>query len=138
MKDYSQLSDFDIFFYYAENGGDVDLEIQSDVLMGLTQPKKLLFYDNQEGAGVKEKENSPLSLIFQIGVSVNIVNWISKRNTEVTDGTNGTTDRRVAISQQSIQMQYDDKGQLQISATYIPFKDAKNPNTSSLPISINV
>lgn len=138
MKEYNQLSDFDIFFYYAENSGDIDLEIQSDVLQGMIQPRKQMFYNNQEGAGVKEKENSPLSLIMQIGVTVDIVNWISKRNTEVTDGTNNTIDRRVAISQKSIEMQYDSKGELQIKATYIPFKDAKSPNTASLPVSINV
>lgn len=138
MQQYSNLSDFDIFFYYAESGSDVDIEIQSDVLAGLIQPKRQMFYNNQEGAGIKEKENTPLSLIMQIGVRVNIVNWISKRNSEVTDGTNNTVDRRVAISQQSIAMQYDNTGALQITANYIPFKSTQTANISSLPISVNL
>jgi hypothetical protein len=136
MDAYSNLSDFDIFFFYGEPGGDLDMEIQADILSGLTQPARQMFYNNNDGAGIVEKENNPISLVLQIGLRVNIVNWVSFRNTEVTDGTNGTPDRRVAISQNSISIDSDDTGNLQIMATYLAFKDSKKPKTVTVPLTL--
>ena len=56
MKEISRLEDFDVFFYYGEPGSDLDLEIESDVLGGIIQPKRSLYYNRAEGCGVTEKE----------------------------------------------------------------------------------
>ena len=138
MNQYVSLSDFDIFLFYGEAGSDIDIETQSDILAGMTQPKRTMYYNGQEGAAVPTSENAPLSLVFQINVRMNIVNWISKRNTEVTDGTNGTLERRVAVSQNSVVIDYDKSGAVQMTCNYIPFKDVKTPKNVSLPIQANL
>ena len=130
------LNDFDIFFYYGEPTSDLDTEIQSEVLQGLMQPRGQLFYDNSDGAGIIEQENAPVSLAMQVGVRANIVNWIAYRNSFVTDGTNGNPDRRVGVSQASIDITTD-TGKISVTTTMLPFKDAKKPMDVSVPISGN-
>lgn len=134
---YEELADFDVFFYYGEPGSNVDTEIQSDVLAGMLQPRRTLLYNASEGAGISEKENAPLSLIIQIGIRLNIVNWISKRNSEVTDGTGGNPDRRVAISQNSIDIQEGERGFLKVFAHYFAFKDTKKPVLVEIPLTLS-
>jgi len=133
MHEYSQLSDFDIILYYGEN--DLDLEIQSEILAGLIQPKRTLFYNRSEGCGIAERENFPNSLSMQIAVRYAVASWASLRNTYVTDGTIGP-DRRAVISQNSVSFENEikGKGELNITVLYIPLKDAQSFNTISIPI----
>ena len=60
----SDLKDFDIFFYYDQ--GNVDLEIASDVMAGLIQPKGTLLYNRQDGSGISSYENLPTGLLLSI------------------------------------------------------------------------
>jgi hypothetical protein len=94
----SELADINIFFYYDTL--DLNLETQHDIFLGLMQPPKSFFYDRQNSANVISYENLPNTLLLQIGLRYDIMNWISYRNTYVSDGTTDTKDRRIAASQE--------------------------------------
>lgn len=123
MRSVSELTDIDIFFYYGQL--DLDLEIESDIFNGLIQDKRSLFYNREDGAGVSEYENHPNVLLLEIGVRFEIVEWISYRNQQVGDGTNGSKERRVASSQLAIFTERNG-GELDISVFYIPFYNYNN------------
>lgn len=132
--EYSQLSDFDLFFYYGEEGSNLEMETQSDVLAGIIQPKRSLFYDRLDSSGVPEKENFPNSFVLEISTKYNIVSWCSYRNTKVSDGANGTPERRVAISQDLIAINYNNKGETDVNVQYIPFANIKQKVQVSVPL----
>lgn len=127
MKEFSQLSDFDIFFFYGQS--DLELENESDLIAGLLQPRRSLYYNRQDGCGISEKENYPLSLSLQIGMRYDVANWVAFRNTQVTDGSANTVDRRIAVSQNSVSFRQDmNKGTIDLSVVYIPFGNFRKPD----------
>ena len=132
--DLSELSDFDIFFFYGEPESNLEQEIQSDIMAGVMQAKRSLFYNRLEGAGLTEKENHPNGLILSILTKYDIAQWGAYRNTQVSDGVDGKPDRRVAISQSSVEILKNEKGELSVDISYIPFTDFKQTSTVSLPI----
>jgi|WetSurMetagenome_2_1015567.scaffolds.fasta_scaffold10807_6 hypothetical protein len=129
MTEISQLSSFDIFYFYGDANLDPDIEMESEILAGLIQPKRSLFYDRSEGCGITERENYPGALPLQVGVKYDIVNWMAKRNVQVTDGQNGYRDRRAAVSQKTITVGNNAKGEMDIEVKYIPFKDVQSVKT---------
>ena len=130
----SQLSDADLFFFYGEPGSDVDMEIQSDLLAGLMQSKRTLFYNRQDSAGVADKENFPNSLILAIMSRYDVTTWNAYRNAQVSDGTNGNPDRRISVSQSSVSVLKNEKGEFDISVGYIPFKNYQSFGSVNIPI----
>lgn len=132
MIDYKTLSDFDVFFYYGEI--DLETEVESELMAGFIQPARSFFYNRQDSCGVYEKENFPNTLSLTINMSYDIVNWAAYRNIYVTNGQNNTRDRRVAISQNSINYEKDNKGNLDATIFYIPFFNYKKPSQLTLPI----
>lgn len=129
----STLQDLDNFFFYGTGENDIAMEIESDLVSGLMQPKRRLFYDRSEGCGLVEKENQPNTLLFTILTKYDIVNWIGKRNNSVSDGSDGSTDRRILISQDSISF-VQDGGNVDIEVNYIPLYNFKKPSKVSIPI----
>lgn len=125
------LSDLDLFFYYSQN--DAQAENESDLIHGLTQPPRTMFYNRRDGAGASNYENFPNAYTLEIAMRYAIANWSAYRNTQVTDGNNGTRDRRIAISQDSIDFTRDNKGNLNISVGYIPFADIKQAGAVMVP-----
>ena len=124
------LSDFDIFFFYGDN--DLQTEIESDLLAGFIQPVRSMFYNRQDGAGVIENApNTPSQSIYR---SYEFVNWASWRNTKVGDGTNGTKERRAAVSQEHIKYSRDNRGNLDAEILYIPFFNFRKGQLLSIPI----
>lgn len=132
--EYSELSDLDIFYYYGEEGSNLEMETQSDILAGLIQPKRTMFYNRQDSSGVPEKENFPNSFILEISMKYNIANWVSFRNTKVSDGANGTPERRVAVSQDSIAVNYNNKGETNVNVQYIPFANINQKTQVTIPL----
>ncbi len=132
MKPLSILSDADVFFFYGKN--DLEIENESDLVAGIIQPKRSLFYNREDGCGVSSRENFPNSLTLDIGIRYDIVNWSSLRNTRVTDGSEGTVDRRVAISQNTVSFIRDNKGNLDVNVGFIPFADISKPGAVSTNI----
>ena len=120
--DKSMLTDFDLFFYYGQN--DLEIETKSDLLALLLQPKRSLFYSRSlDAAGVKSYENIPDGLNLRINLPYDIVNAVAKRNQFVSSGENGAKDRRVAVSQNTIRLQGDNQGNIDVSVLYIPLAD---------------
>lgn len=128
------LSDLDAFFYYGEQGSDLLLETESDLLAGIMQPKRTLYYNRRDSSGVPEKENFPNSFILAISTRYDITNWNAFRNTQVSDGSKGNPDRRVAISQNSIEIVQNQKGEMNVQIGFIPFDKFTQRKTLSLPI----
>jgi len=88
---------FERFLYYGQS--PLSDEVDFDLKVGLMQGKRTLFYDRGFGVGVDEYENIPSGLALEIGLKYDIASWISARNATVTDGSNGTRDRRAVTSQ---------------------------------------
>lgn len=130
----SELSSFDNFLFYGESPDSLELETQSDIMSGLMQSKRSLYYDRSDSCGVVERENTPTSFVLSMLLKYDITLWIAYRNTQVTDGQNGNPDRRVASSQNSVSISNDNKGNLDISISYIPFADINQTRTVSVPL----
>jgi len=127
---FDDLQDVGIFFNW---GQDVAAEIEHSVAAAILQPKRSLYYDREEGAGIANRENYPNAVYLRIMGAFDIVNAITFLNTQVTDGRDANPDRRVAISQTSINFRQKG-GDLDIEALYIPYKDFTNPNTVSVTV----
>ena len=130
-----QLKSIDFFFYYGL--GEVLNETKHDIVMGMLQPKRSMLYDRTMGAGISEYENYPSSFAMQVGMKFDIASWISRRNAQVSSGTDGFPDRRVGVSQNTILIQAN-QGNVDVMAYYIPFSDFKNPQRLSIPAGIGV
>lgn len=90
---------WDYFFYYGENVFDLNSEDEYDILQGVMQSIRSLFYFRQEGAGISDYENYPnaFSLLF-LG-RYNIVKWIAFRNFYISTN---NFNRQIIVSQDSI------------------------------------
>ena len=118
---YDSISDVDCFFYYEQI--PLDLATQSDLMQGLMQSRRSYFYNRSGCAGVSDWENHPNNLMLEIKLRYDIANWIHYNNTLIGDGTNGTIDRRVAVSQFSMIIERNTIGELNIQVLYIPYAD---------------
>ena len=130
MHTLDQLGSFDIFFNYGSN--DLNIEIESDLIMGILQPKKSLAGFRSYGAGISEKENFPNTISLSIGLKYDIALHIAKQNNNISSQ---NPDRRVAASQNSIKISQSG-GNLDVSVLYIPYKDYQKSSTISLPIGV--
>ena len=115
---FEQLRDPDYFFYYGEN--DLQDEIASDLQQLINQPGRSLFYNrSNDTARLDQYENTPNVFANTILIPYTIVDAIARRNTYVGDGQNGTRDRRIVASQNTVKAEMDGS-QLNISIFYIP------------------
>jgi hypothetical protein len=130
-----ELADINTFFYYGEL--DLTLEIESDIAQLISQPKKSMFYNRSDGCSVSDYENYPNTLLLEIMVRFDIAKGIYYRNLNVGDGTNGTQERRVAVSQWSIATERDG-GNLNIQVNYLPFSDYTAIKSVNLPVGIRM
>lgn len=131
MHTLDQLGSFDLFFNYGSN--DLDLEIESDLVQGLIQPKNSLFGFRSYGAGVSEKENYPNTVSLSVGLKYDIALHIAKQNLTIS---NQNPDRRIATSQNSVKISQSG-GNLDVQVLYIPYKDYKKSSSISLPIGVS-
>lgn len=104
---------WDNFFYYGKN---TQLDCENDIISGCLQPSRSLFFDRQDSAGIKSKENYPNSIALYIGIQYALAKWIAYRNGYVNTE---SPDMRVAVSQENIVMEYDRRGGMQIDIKYI-------------------
>jgi hypothetical protein len=130
------LQDLDLFFYYGQN--DLEIETKSDVLANIMQPKRSLFYNRAlDSSGVQDYENMPAGLTLRINLPYDIVNSLSKRNQFVSNGENGSKDRRIALSQATIRTEIDSKlGNVNVTILYIPLADFKQ--TQNLQFNLGI
>lgn len=129
------LSDFDMFFYYGQN--NLDIETRHDVMLNLMQPKRSLLGNRSlDSAGVSDYENTPSGISLKINLPFDIVESLSKRNQYVSNGENGSKDRRIAVSQSTVRVEQDSQGNIDVTVQYIPFVNFKQ--TESLSIALGV
>lgn len=132
--DKNLLSDFDIFFYYGKS--DLEIETKSDLMANLMQPKRSLFYNRAlDATGIHDYENFPEGPRIRVNLPYDIVNSFGKRNQFVSSGENGTRDRRVAVSQSTVKVEFSGKGNVNVTVLYIPLANFKQ--TESLQIGLN-
>lgn len=125
------MVDIDYFFFYGKTS--LGEEIDADLRQGLMQPKRSMFYHRSFGAGITEYENTPQGFALQVSMKYDIATWISKRNLEVTDGSDGTRDRRAVTSQSAITIDQGTDG-VDVQVLYIPYYNYQKPATISLPV----
>jgi len=133
MAIFQELSDINCLFYYGEL--DLNLEIESDIAQLISQPKKSMFYNRSDGCSVSDYENYPNTLLLEIMIRFDIAKGIYYRNMFTGDGTNGTKERRVAVSQWSINTERSGS-QLNIQVNYIPFNSYTSMKAVNLPVGI--
>jgi hypothetical protein len=123
----------DYFFFYGQV--DERKEIESDLVQGVMQNKRSLFYDRSYGAGVPQYENTAGGLSLEVNMKYDITAWIAQRNREVSDGTKNTRDRRVITSQSAIKINQR-QGEADIQVLYIPYFDYNNPGIIKVPLTV--
>jgi hypothetical protein len=123
----------DYFFFYGQV--DERKEIESDLVQGVMQNKRSLFYDRSYGAGIPQYENTAGGLSLEVNMKYDITAWIAQRNREVSDGTKNTRDRRVVTSQSAIKINQR-QGEADIQVLYIPYFDYNNPGIIKVPLTV--
>lgn len=128
MSSIEQLKDFDNFFYYGQ--GDLKREIESDIHSIVNQETRSLYYNrDNDSAGLDQYENTPNSIVQSVLIPYNIVSALSKRNVNVGNGQNGSKDRRIAVSQNSVKIN-NKENFIDVSIFYIALFDiADTQNT---------
>lgn len=125
-----QLRDSDLFFFYGDN--ELQDEISSDLQQLINQPSRSLFYNrSNDAAGIDQYENVPNVLAQTILIPYTIVDAISRRNTYVGDGQNGTRDRRIVASQSTVKVE-SEGSQMNISVFYIPLFNINDAQQSTI------
>ena len=120
MATLDEISDINIFFYYGALSDE--LETEHNLMTGLLQPERSLYYNRSDSVGVDSFENHPNNLMLQIQLRFQIANWINYYNSYTGDGTGLSKERRLAISQFSIMFEQN-LDNLDIEILYIPFSD---------------
>jgi len=120
MATLDEISDINIFFYYGTLSDE--LETEHNLMTGLLQPERSLYYNRSDSVGVDSFENHPNNLMLQIQLRFQIANWINYYNSYTGDGTGLSKERRLAISQFSIMFEQN-LDNLDIEILYIPFSD---------------
>jgi hypothetical protein len=122
---------WDDFFYYGQQ--DIERENRADLWIGLLQPARTFLYNRRDSVGIEE--NKPIGLSLYILARYNIVKWAAFRNTYVSNGNQGTKDRRIATSQEAVGYLEKEKnsGEVDLEVRYVSYFNFK---PSSQPISI--
>jgi hypothetical protein len=118
MASIDQLSHLDMMFFYGELPEDMELE--HNLMSGLLQPERSLFYNRSDSVGVTSYENHPNNILLQVKLRYRVAEWINYYNTYTGDGTDGRKERRIAVSQFSIDFENLDDA-INMEVFYIPF-----------------
>jgi len=126
-----ELSSWDIFFYYGQS--NIDLEMQSDLMLLVLQSDRSLYYDRRESGGVAGYENHPNDLNLQVNIRYNIANAVAWKNGIYASGIDGMPDRRIALSQNSISFSKSG-GELNVALLFIPYFNFNNYKIINVPM----
>ena len=137
MTPVTSLEDFDLFFFYGKL--DIELENEHDLVEGIVQPKRSLFYNRQDGTGIQQMENHPNIMALQITIRALITMFVGLRNTRVSDGRNGQRERRLAVSQNSIRFVKGKQGrELDVIINYISFNSFDRLQSTEAPVGVSI
>ena len=126
-----ELSSWDIFFYYGQS--DINLEMQSDLMLLALQSDRSLYYDRRESGGIAGYENHPNDLNLQVNIRYNIANAVAWKNGISASGIDGMPDRRIALSQNSISF-LKSGGELNVALLFIPYSNFNNYKIINVPM----
>jgi hypothetical protein len=129
-SDIKKYSSSDYFFYYGKV--DVADECLSDLYQIVFQASRSLYFYRNFGAGISDYENYPNALMLQIMIPYSIAEAVSERNGRVSDGSNGTVDRRIALSQDSIEVIQEGMN-ITVNVQYFLYMDYST-STITLPL----
>jgi hypothetical protein len=122
---------WDDFFYYGKQ--DIRIENQNDLWIGILNDSRIYLYNRQDSVGIQE--NLPIGFASYLLLRYNITKWIAYRNSYVVNGKNNTKDRRIAASQDSIDVKFPDQskysGKIDLSLLYYNFFDLENPQKTN-------
>lgn len=125
---------WDSFFFYGQ--GKLDEEIRQDLSNGLTTSKNKLFFNRSDSAGTNDYLNNPVGLALQVGLRYAVIKWIAYRNTYTGDGINNTKERRIATSQNEIQVDIKNKRDIDLTIFYLTFFEYQKNKTINIPIGV--
>lgn len=133
MSDYSNPGDSNHFFYAGVE--DIDEQISSEIMQCILTRKRSLFYWRNQGAGVPDYENLPVTAQNKIAMAYDTVIALTMRNATVPDGrTYGTVDMRAAVSQSSISIEDNGEGEVSMTVWYIPLHSFTMRKSPSIPL----
>jgi hypothetical protein len=122
---------WDDFFYYGKQ--DIRIENQNDLWIGILNDSRIYLYNRQDSVGIQE--NLPIGFASYLLLRYNITKWVAYRNSYVVNGKNNTKDRRIAASQDSIDVKFPDQnkysGKIDLSLLYYNFFDLENPQKTN-------
>ena len=131
-----ESKDFDNFYYYGQ--GNLEQETESDILSLLAQPQRSLYYNRfYESAGIHRFENHPIAIMIQTLLPFAIVDAIAKRNSIISNGESGT-DRRVAVSQNLINVKKGASGEMNVQIEYILYSNINARQNISVPLGVGI
>lgn len=123
-------SKWETFFYYGK--GDIREESKQDLEEVVVQSKRSLFYYRQGSSGITEYSNVSSLLLLQVLGKFDIASSIAYRNSFVSNGFQGSIDRRIILSQTSIEIIKDRAGNVQVKIEFLlktDFKSTAEANT---------
>lgn len=124
------MSSMRSFFYWGQI--PLEEEVTDDILAGLTQPQRTLFYSRKYGGGVSDFENAPLTAGTAVMLKYEVAKFFAIRNSLVTDGNSGV-DRRAVTSQSLIKIEQEGPG-YNISVEFILLGDLTRSKSLQVPI----
>jgi hypothetical protein len=130
-RKWTDLANMDAFFFYEDL--PLDHSTEHDVAVGVMQPKRTLYYDREDSAGISEYENLPSGIYTEIVVKYDIASWVSRRNQFVGNGEDGTADRRIATSQSVITVERRG-GEIDVNIVFASFADIQTPTRLTAPL----
>jgi len=131
--DYSNSGDSNHFFYAGVE--DQDQQISSEVIQALLTRKRSMFYWRNQGAGIPDYENLPITAQNKIAMAYDSVIALTNRNATVPNGqTSGQRDMRVAVSQSSITIDDNGNGEMEMTVQYIPIHSMTRTKSPAIPL----
>lgn len=120
------------FFYYGQ--GDLLDEIQDDLMCLMLEPAGGGSYFRNWGVGLQKYENEVSQLLLQVGLRYDIAESIAARNQYVSNGQDGTKDRRVICSQQTIDVIKTSDESRSVVVRYVPAVDIRAVQQVTAPL----
>jgi hypothetical protein len=121
---------WDTLFYYGMK--TVEEENEQDLLLLVQQPVMSMFYNRSFGCEINY--NYPMSVISQALTARSIASAVAIRNQNVSDGSDGNPDRRVALSQNTVSVEDKPNGYRTITLLYFNFANMTVPTTLNVPV----
>ena len=121
----------DTFFFFGER--DLKTEVEEDIIICLTTPQNSMYYYRSYGAGIHMYENTPNDFTLQTLVKFVTASALSRRNIQVPNGSNQSSDYRAVTSQSVIDVSRTSDG-VQLVVPYLPMFDIHQQGQVNLTV----